>query len=141
MAASYNAGMGRISEEQSLQQVDESFELLLTSETSRYVFRILAVKQFLESPKTFGYQLKREHFYQTIPTHTILVNGAVDDWTSWAAKYGISYSQLKDFNLWLRDRKLVNASGKEYSIQLPDKADLKFNISEIKIHNPAWVEN
>ena len=42
VAASYNAGMGRISTEMSSQLVDNSFDLLLVEETSRYVFRILA---------------------------------------------------------------------------------------------------
>jgi len=141
VAASYNAGMGRISEELEQQQVSESFDLLLNAETSRYIFRILAVKQFLENPKSFGYTLDREQFYQTISTKEISVKGSVDDWTIWAAKFGISYSQLKDFNIWLRNRKLTNPNGKEYIIQVPEKAELNYNSSLIKIHNPAWLAN
>ena len=139
VAASYNAGMGRITEELSKQQVEESFDLLLNAETSRYVFRILAVKQFLENPKSFGYQLQREYFYPTIKTTIISVNTSVEDWTLWATQYGISYAQLKDFNIWIRDRKLINPNKKEYLIQLPEKADLNYNSAKIKIHNPMWV--
>jgi len=139
VAASYNAGMGRISEELGQQQVSETYDLLLNSETSRYVFRILAMKQFLENPKAFGYNIEREHFYHSIRTKEISVKGSVEDWAVWAAKFGISYSQLKDFNIWLRDRKLTNPNGKEYIIQLPEKADFNYNSTKIKIHNPAWT--
>ena len=139
VAASFNAGMGRISTEKENQQVEEAFDMQLTSETSRYVFRILAMKQFLENPKAFGYVLSHDQFYQSINTKEVAVKGAVADWTVWAAQNGISYSQLKDFNAWLRDRKLTNKAGKEYTILVPDKNDFIFNPAKIKIHNPMWV--
>lgn len=139
VAASYNAGMGRISTEKENQQVEEAFDLLLNSETSRYVFRILAMKQFLENPKAFGYTIGHDQFYQTINTKEVTVKGPVADWTVFAAQYGISYSQLKDFNAWLRDRKLTNTAGKEYILQIPEKDDFKFNPLKIKIYNPIWV--
>ncbi|NDP20154.1 MAG: lytic transglycosylase domain-containing protein [Paludibacter sp.] len=140
VAASYNAGMGRISDEQDKQKVDEAFDMLLSNESSRYIFRLIAMKRFMENPKAFGYSLQREHFYPKIRTTEIEVKDSVSDWTIWANKYGISYSQLKDFNIWLRDRKLTNPTKKTYKIQLPDKADLLFNSSNIIIHNPLWIE-
>ncbi len=140
VAASYNAGMGRVSGELDKQQVTDFFDMLLSSETTRYVFRILAMKRFFQNPKAFGYKLDRDDFYQTINTQNVVVNGPVDDWTVWAMQYGISYSQLKDFNVWLRDRKLTNKNNKEYIIQIPLKSDLYFNKSKIIIHNPMWVD-
>ncbi len=141
VAASYNAGMGRISDELEKQNVNESFDLLLNSETSRYVFRILAIKQFFENPSAFGFKLTAEDFYQQIKVNQIVVNQTIDDWTMWLEPYGISYSQFKDFNIWLRDRKLTNKYKKEYVVRIPDRNDLKFNKSNIKIHNPAWITN
>jgi len=139
VAASYNAGMGRISQEKENQQVEEAFDMYLNPETSRYLFRLIAMKQFIENPKAFGYIINRNQFYQTINTKTIVVKSTIPDWTVWAAQNGISYAQLKDFNLWLRDRKLSNPKGNEYSILIPEKADLNFNSSKITIHNPVWV--
>lgn len=139
VAASYNAGTHRISETQENQQVGDPFDMLLNSETSRYIFRILAMKQFMENPKIFGYSIERDQFYQTIRTKVVSVKDSVPDWTVWAAHYGISYAQLKDFNIWLRDRKLTNPTKKEYVIQIPEKEDLIFNSSKIKIYNPLWV--
>lgn len=139
VAASYNAGMGRISGEKENQQVGEAYDMLLNSETSRYIFRILTMKQFLENPKAFGYMIDHDSFYQTIGTKDVTIKGAVADWTVWAAQYGISYAQLKDFNVWLRDRKLTNSTAKEYIIQVPQKADFMFNRDKIIIHNPMWT--
>jgi len=139
VAASYNAGMGRISEEKEQQQVEEAFDLYLNPETSRYIFRLLTMKQFLESPKAFGYMLDRNQFYQTIRTKDVTIKGPITDWNAWASQNGISYAQLKDFNFWLRSRQLTNKTGKEYIIKVPEKADLIFDESKIRIHNPMWV--
>lgn len=139
VAASYNGGMGRISEELEKQEMEASFDLLLTSETSRYVFRIMAMKQFMENPQKYGFQLQREDFYPTIKTKNVVIKDSVGNWTAWAAKYGISYYQLKDFNIWLRGRKLTNINAKEYIIQVPDKNDFKYDISKIQIYNQMWV--
>jgi hypothetical protein len=139
VAASYNAGMGRISEEQDKQQADEVVDLYLNPETGRYIFRLIALKQFMENPKSFGYQFSRDDFYQTIRTKDITVEDSVGNWTTWAKQNGVSYAQLKEYNLWLRDRKLTNTAKKEYKVQLPEKADLIFNSTKINIHNPMWV--
>ncbi|MDR1698871.1 MAG: lytic transglycosylase domain-containing protein, partial [Prevotellaceae bacterium] len=81
VAAAYNAGMHKISAEQDKQAVQSSFDMLLASETSRYVFRILAVKAFLENPQKFGFKIKREHLYHTVGTNEVKVSGAIADWT------------------------------------------------------------
>ena len=140
VAASYNAGMGRISDEQTKQQVEESFDMLLNSESSRYVFRMLAMKVFIENPKKYGYHFGIDDFYHEIQYQEIKINSGVDDWTTWASKYGITYSQLKDFNIWLRDRKLTNADKKEYIIRVPEKKEMNYSDSKIKIYNPNWID-
>jgi len=133
-AISYNAGMGKISSELTKQQVEDALDMLLTSESSRYFFRILAMKQFLENPAHFGYKIHKNDFYQNINTQPVLITDSVGDWTIWAAKYGISYAQLKDFNIWLRDRKLTNLKKRSYIIDVPVKEDLSFKTAKIKIH-------
>jgi len=139
VAASYNAGMGRMSTEQEKQQVENVFDLQLSTETSRYVFRILAFKRFFENPKAFGYELKKEDFYPVIRTQSVTVGDSIGNLTDWAIKHGLSYFQLKDFNVWLRDRKLTNTNKKEYQILIPYKSDLKYDDSKVLIHNPLWI--
>lgn len=138
--ASYNAGQGRISSEQTKQKVSSSFDMYLVSETSRYVFRILAAKQFLEHPADYGFIFKKEHFYHTVRTKDVTVNTSVEDWAEWAKAQGITYYQLKDFNPWLRSRGLKNPQGKLYTIKIPLEEDLNFDIKKVTIHNADWIQ-
>ena len=136
-AVSYNAGMGKISSEQQKQYVQEAYDMYLTSESSRYLFRILAMKQFIENPYRLGYRIERDHYYQHINTTKVAVNDSFGDLAKWAQEKGLNYAQLKEFNLWLRDRKLTNPKRKEYLIDIPDTGDMIFKSSKIKIHNPV----
>lgn len=135
-AVSYNAGMGKISSEQQKQIVQEAYDMHLVSESSRYLFRILAMKQFIENPYRLGIRVEPDHFYQHINTNKVSINDSISDLAKWAQEQGINYAQLKEFNVWLRDRKLSNPKRKEYKIDIPDTGDMIFNSSKIKIHNP-----
>ncbi|MBN2765719.1 MAG: lytic transglycosylase domain-containing protein [Paludibacteraceae bacterium] len=135
-AVSYNAGMGKISSEQQKQYVQEAYDMHLVSESSRYLFRILAMKQFIENPYRLGFRIDREHYYQHINTQKVAVKDSIGDLAKWAQEQGINYAQLKEFNVWLRDRKLSNPKRKEYMIDIPDTGDMIFKSSKIKIHNP-----
>ena len=57
VAASYNAGMGRISSEYTRQNEASALNLWLVEETSRYVYRIFAIKQIFENPYKYGFVL------------------------------------------------------------------------------------
>ena len=140
-AISYNAGMARISDELEKQMVTDGFDLLLVSETSRYMFRILAMKRFLQNPRSFGFRISKDDYYHHIPTRKIVVRESIPDLAAWAKQYNITYAQLKDFNIWLRDRKLTVAAGKEYVIEVPENADLYFDESKIKVHNFNNIDN
>ena len=90
VAASYNAGMQRLTNELTKQEVDNSFDLYLVQETSRYVFRIIAYKLVMESPKRYGYRFSRKHLYQPVDYTTVDVTGAVASWIDWAKGKGIT---------------------------------------------------
>ncbi|NLN61029.1 MAG: lytic transglycosylase domain-containing protein [Deltaproteobacteria bacterium] len=138
-AASYNAGMGRISTEQSVQQVGSFFDMLVFSETSRYVFRILAIKEILKNPRKYGFYIKREHLYPSIGYSEVTVNGPVENWAEFAKAFGITYAQLKDFNVWIRGNKLENKDWKSYVVRIPCKEDLMFDVKKIKVYQKNWV--
>jgi len=125
-AAAYNAGNGGIGKQQTRQQSNDSYyDLLLNSETSRYVFRILAFKEILSNPQKYGFNFRESDLYETIPTYKVKVDTAVTDFASFAIKQGINYKILKIHNPWLRDNFLKNASGKEYFIEIPEKGYYK----------------
>ena len=53
VAASYNGGMGRISKELDAQGQTTAYNLYLVDETSRYMFRLLAMKMIMKSAKVW----------------------------------------------------------------------------------------
>lgn len=119
-AAAYNAGMTGMARQMNRQKQSDYYDLLLNNETSRYVFRIIAIKEILSNPKKYGFNFEPEDLYQSIPTYQVKVDYAVDDWADWVREYGINYKILKIHNPWLRDTYLKNASGKEYYIEIPE---------------------
>ena len=139
VAASYNAGMPKITSALSAQQVNSALDLLLASETSRYVFRIAAIKQIFENPDLYGFVLKKENFYPNIPAQRVTVTETIDDLAAFSQEYGLNYMLLKEFNPWLRDNKLTLRSGKSYEIAIPKKADLYFDKNSITVYDDRWV--
>ncbi|MRT17342.1 lytic transglycosylase domain-containing protein [Vitellibacter sp. q18] len=120
-AASYNAGVGGMLKQINRQKETSYYDLLLNDETSRYVFRILALKEIMSNPQQYGFNFREKDLYTNIPTYKVKVNTPVEDWAEWVKPYGINYKILKLHNPWLRDTYLKNASGKEYFIEIPEK--------------------
>jgi len=118
-AAAYNAGNAGVNKQLVRQDAKGYYSLLLNSETSRYVFRILAFKEILSNPKKYGFYVNGDDLYQPVPTKTLIVNTPVEDFAKFAKDHGINYKILKIHNPWLRDTYLKNASGKEYKIKIP----------------------
>lgn len=138
VASSYNAGMGRISGELVKQDADSSFDLWLVEETTRYVYRIMAIKQIFEAPYKYGFVLRAQDLYKPIACESVAVSTDIQDLSGFAKKNGITYADLKRFNPWLRDRKLLTA-GKTYTIRIPKESDMYYKTPNTYVHNPAWV--
>ncbi len=139
VAASYNAGQGRISTQLSKQKVDEGMDLLLVEETSRYMFRLLAVKELFKNPSKFGFKLRSKDLYPAIPYTTEIVNTPITDLVTYAQSKGLTYAQLRDANPWLRGYSLPNKSGKEYTLRIPTKEGLIYDPAKTRAHYRHWV--
>ncbi len=120
VAASYNAGRNGISQLMEKQRAESYYDMLVSDETGRYVYRMLALKMIFENPESFGFYLNPDDFYQPIPVHTVEVTGRIDSWGNFAKQHGISYKLLKYFNPWLRQPWLKNKKKKTYIIRIPD---------------------
>lgn len=118
-AASYNAGMNGIKNQMERQNQGGYYNLLLNSETERYVFRILAIKAVLSNPKKFSFNIDEEHLYKHIKTKTVQVDSAITDVPAFAKKFGLNYKQFKIHNPWMRDNFLLNRTSKLYDIKIP----------------------
>jgi hypothetical protein len=138
VAASYNAGMQRINDGLGKQRVTNVLDLALPEETSRYVFRIMAMKTIFSSPARYGFVLKGEDLYTPIRMKEVKVTEKTVDLVSFAKKNGIDYLHLKNFNIWLRDTALTVA-GKPYVIQIPLEEDLYHPGKRMKVHDKNWT--
>ncbi|HEX9599958.1 MAG TPA: lytic transglycosylase domain-containing protein [Mariniflexile sp.] len=120
-AAAYNAGNSGIAKYLREQNVSNYYDLLLGEETGRYVFRIVALKEILTNPTKYGFNFREKDLYSNVPTYKVEVNTEITDFTKFAERYGINYKILKIHNPWLREPKLINKSGKSYTIEIPEK--------------------
>jgi len=120
-AASYNMGMAGTARRLSEQGVKSYYDLLLNSETARYVYRIAAVKHIHENLEEFGYVYHQDQGYSFPEMDTISVNTTVPDWISWAKTQGTTYNTLRNYNPWIQSQQLSNSTNKAYHIWVPSK--------------------
>ncbi len=126
VAASYNMGMGGVSKQIETQKVESYYDLLLNSETSRYVYRIIAIKIIMEHPENYGFHLRTVDLYPQIPITTISCDTTINDFVDWSFNQGINYKILKLLNPWLRKPYLKNIEKNTYQIKIPEKGFRKF---------------
>ena len=120
-AAAYNIGETRFKKELDFQRATSYFDMQLNEETSRYVFRLFAIKAVLEDPEYHGYQLKGDGGYAPIEaTKVITVAKSIPDLGLFAQENNISYRKLKWLNPWLIGKQLTNPLKKEYNIRLAE---------------------
>jgi len=118
-AAAYNLGPGGVSKHAGRQQQEDYYDLLLPEETSRYVFRILAMKEIVKAPERYGFHVRKKDLYPPYTTRPMEVKGPVEDLATFALRQGANYKTLKLLNPWLRDTKLTNKEGRTYHLLLP----------------------
>lgn len=120
VAAAYNRGMNGLQRALDNQQESSYYDLFLNDETSRYVFRILAIKQIVENPRKYGFIITPSQLYQEEPLEYVEVENSID-LVAFAKTHGTNYKSLKRHNPWLRDDKLTVRRGKTYHIAIPAK--------------------
>ena len=118
-AAAYNIGEPRFKKELDFQRATSYFDMQLNEETSRYVFRLFAIKAVLEDPEYHGYQLTSGDGYAPIEAKKVItVSKPIPDLGLFAQENNISYRKLKWLNPWLISKQLTNPLKKEYQIRL-----------------------
>ena len=137
--AAYNGGQARISRELDAQDADTSLDLYLAEETTRYPYRVMAMKTVLENPAKYGFRLRDNQLYQPHKYKTVEVSGPVEDWPTWAKEHGINYSMLREENPWIRAKKLTNKTGKTYKVRIPDAKSMSRRTAGTTTYNKAWT--
>ncbi|MFN8211612.1 MAG: lytic transglycosylase domain-containing protein [Bacteroidales bacterium] len=129
-AASYNGGRSGLSEQIEIQKVKNYYDLLLTEETARYIFRALSYKLVINDPAAYGFEIDRKELYPGLRYTEVKVDTAVTDFARFAADFGTNYKILKLLNPWLRKPYLSNKSRKSYMIKIPEKGSRNANFYE-----------
>jgi hypothetical protein len=97
--AAYNAGDGRIEQALRHQGVSSYYQVALSDETERYVFRALAAKLILSEPERYGFEVPREQRYRAYDADVVTIELrdriAVADL---ARRAGSFYRELKSLN-------------------------------------------
>jgi hypothetical protein len=122
-AASYNIGRRGLDRALTRQDVSSYYDLLLNDETSRYLFRAIAIKLIFEDPAKYGFDFSEESLYEKEDLQEVEVGESIDDLREWAFERNINYKQLKRHNPWLRRNTLKVRSGKTYIFQIPKIKD------------------
>lgn len=141
-ALSYNGGQARITGQLTQQGAEDALDLWLVEETSRYYYRMLAIKQIMENPQSYGFYITADQLYKPFEYREVSVSETIDDLAAFAKKHDITYAQLKDINPWLRSSKLTikPGSGKEYTLKIPTRDFLYYKKNgRVKVYDPRWI--
>lgn len=118
-AAAYNMGGGNMNKRLREQEAESYFELNLNEETSRYYFRLVAIKYIMENPRAYGFYLDEKDYYPPLDDYReVAVSSTISSWGAFAKENGTNYRMLKVYNPWLVSNKLTNRNKKTYAIRL-----------------------
>ena len=120
-AASYDGGRSAIDEQIEIQHQHNYYDLLLSDETARYIFRAVAYKLIITDPENYGFNISKTDLYPELKYTEAKVDSAVSDFSAFAEKFGTNYKMLKFLNPWLRKPFLTPKPNKEYLIKIPSE--------------------
>ncbi len=100
-AAAYNAGENGIARRLGEQKVGNYYDLYLNEETSRYLFRILAIKEIMNSPEKYGYEIGEKGFFIWPEIELKTVVGPIGDLAVFAQENSTTLRALKELNPWI----------------------------------------
>lgn len=121
-AAAYNMGQGALSKDLGLQKESSYYDLNLSRETMRYIFRIVALKDVHQNSHQYGFYMESSDLYLPLDNVQVVpIEGSVESLADLAHKHGVTYRELKIYNPWLLNHRLVNSAKRKFYIQLPRK--------------------
>jgi membrane-bound lytic murein transglycosylase D len=118
-AAAYNMGNPGLLKVVESQKDSVYYNLFLNDETSRYVYRILAIKLIIENPENYGFHVSKADMYLPFAYKEVAVDSAIPDLAVFAKKYSTNYKILRTFNPWIREYSLINKNHKKYTFKIP----------------------
>lgn len=119
-AACYNMGSAGLQREINAQKFNSYYDLNLNSETGRYIFRIVAIKEILRDPAAYGFFMEDNEGYSPLEDYSVMtVSQSITNLGEFAKKYGTTYRMIKVYNPWLISSSLPISAGNSYEIKIP----------------------
>ena len=126
-AAAYNMGENALKRNIQKQKVDNYYDLKLNNETSRYIFRIVAIKTIFESPENYGFYISDYNFLNYPETRIINISESIYNLAEYALSIGVNYKIIKNYNPWILNNQININNGKSYDLLIPNKKNVKIN--------------
>ncbi|TAH19642.1 MAG: lytic transglycosylase domain-containing protein [Cytophagales bacterium] len=121
VAAAYNRGNGGIEQAMTTQKANSYYDLLLNDQTNRFVFRILALKEIMENPKKYRFEIQEKDRYVPEKLEDVRIDTTVSDLVAFAISKGVTYKTLKNYNEWILTDKLSVKDTTKWVLALPIK--------------------
>lgn len=133
--AAYNCGENGLASRLKQQNCNSYWELSINTETSRYVYRILAYKILMENPKQYGFYVRKKDCHQPLEYDVVTIDTTINDMIAFSKQIGYSsYKYFRMMNPTVRSNRLTNKSRKKYSFKVlkPDSYSWKYLVSKLK---------
>jgi len=120
-AAAYNMGSANLNKNLTNQKETDLLALNINDETSRYYFRLIAMKEILSNPSNYGFQINEHEKYAPLTNYTPHeTSSSITNLADFAHEHGTTYRKLKVYNPWLRRHYLKNKERRKYTIRVPN---------------------
>ncbi|MDD2487440.1 MAG: lytic transglycosylase domain-containing protein [Candidatus Gracilibacteria bacterium] len=109
-AAAYNRGENGLRRAMDDQKVKSYYDLYLNEETSRYVWRILAIKYLIKNKYEIFDKEDLGDQFELPKTKNIVISDKIDNLKDWCYEKGYNYASLKQLNSWIIGEKLPSGT-------------------------------
>jgi len=121
-AAGYNMGQEGVANSLDFQTKNNFYDLFLNDETSRYILRIILIKELMSNASKYGFKISSNDIYKPDSYKLIDEKDAIPNLAEWAKSHNASYKDIKLLNPWILQKSLpLPHKGKSWCIAVPDK--------------------
>jgi len=118
--AGYNMGHENLQAQLQAQGVRSFYDAFLNEETTRYIYRIIAIKYVLEHAADYGVDVPPSEHYTVPPVRIVQWAEAIPDLVAWARQQGVRYKDVRLLNPWILQPRLpAPPPGTVYEIAVP----------------------
>lgn len=118
-AAGYNMGYINLDNNVKFQKTKDYFELFLNEETSRYILRIVIIKELMQNAAKYGFVFDENEMYRPYKSTKVRVTTRIENLGEWSEKQGTTFKYVKLYNPWILKRELPAPSRGYWEIEIP----------------------